>query len=71
MSPRKQSKSIDKDEAKTSHGLYVYCVGESVALARLFEEQLPAAIEPAFKLELVVEGRLAAVVSQVPLSDYK
>lgn len=70
MSPRKQNKTIEKDNAKASHALYVYCVGESNALARLFEEKLPAAIEPAGKLELVVESNLAAVASQVPLSDY-
>ena len=70
MSPRKQNKTVEKDYAKAPHALYVYCVGESGALARLFEEKLPAAIEPSGKLEVVVEGKLAAVVSRVPLSDY-
>ncbi len=70
MSPRKQNKTTEKDGSKASHALYVYCVGESAALARLFEEQLPDAIETAGKLELVIEGKLAAVVSPVPLSDY-
>jgi hypothetical protein len=70
MSPRKQNRIIENDDSKASHALYVYCVGEGNALARLFEEELPAAIEPTGNLELVVEGNLAAVVSQVPLSDY-
>ena len=70
MSPRKQNKTVEKDDAKAPHALYVYCVGESSALARLFEEELPGAIETAGNLELVVEEDLAAVVSPVPLSDY-
>jgi len=63
MSSRKQNKTA-------SHALYVYCVGESDALRQLFEARLPAAIEPEAKLELVVDNRLAAVVSEVPLADY-
>lgn len=70
MSRRKRNKTVERDDAKAPHALYVYCVGESRALARLFEEKLPAAIEPEGKLELVIEEDLAAVVSRVPLADY-
>jgi len=70
MGPRKQNKIVEKDDSKASHALYVYCAGESDALAQLFEERLPDALEPGGKLELVVSGRLAAVVSDVPLADY-
>jgi hypothetical protein len=67
MSQRKQNRTIEK---QPSHAVYVYCVGESSALGRLFEAGLPAAIEPDAKLELVVEDTLATVVSEVPLEDY-
>lgn len=70
MSPRKQNRIVEKQPSQASHALYVYCVGESKALAQLFEARLPAAIEPDAKLELVVENNLAAVVSEVPLADY-
>ncbi len=70
MSPRKQNRIAEKNDSKASHALYVYCVGESDALRQLFEAKLPAAIEPEAKLELVVDNRLAAVVSEVSLADY-
>ena len=70
MSRRKQNRIADADDSKASRALYVYCVGESDALAHLFEGRLPEAIEPDAKLELVAENRLAAVVSEVPLADY-
>jgi hypothetical protein len=50
--------------------LYVYCVGARDALARVFEGELPAAIESTERLELITAGGLAAVASAVPLSDY-
>jgi hypothetical protein len=52
------------------HGLYVYCVGERAALAELFEEALPAAIEDTASLEMIGGSELAAVLSAVPLEDY-
>jgi hypothetical protein len=63
MSQKNQNK-------KAPRALYVYCVGESEALCRLFEAQLPFGIEPEAKLEMIADGRLAAVVSEVPLADY-
>jgi len=56
-------------EAAGAEGFYVYCVGARAALAPLFEEELPGAIEPESGLELV-GGGLAAVVSRVPLAEY-
>jgi Gas vesicle synthesis protein GvpL/GvpF len=56
-------------EAAVAQGFYVYCVGEREALAPLFDEELPGAIEGESGLELV-GGGLAAVVSRVPLADY-
>lgn len=55
--------------AEGAEGFYVYCVGERDALAPLFDEELPGAIEGESGLELV-GGGLAAVVSRVPLADY-
>ena len=51
-------------------GLYVYCVGESAALAPLFGAGLPEAIEEGAGLEAVEAAGLAAVVSAVPLEVY-
>jgi hypothetical protein len=50
--------------------LYVYCIGESRALASLLQEKLPAAIEDEGRLELIEEKGLAAVASRVLLKDY-
>jgi hypothetical protein len=52
------------------HAFYVYCVGDHSALAALFEEALPVAIEGEARLEMEAGARLAAVVSAVPLADY-
>ena len=49
---------------------YVYCVGESDALAPLFAEAVPEAIEEGAGLEAVGAEGLAAVVSEVPLGVY-
>jgi hypothetical protein len=51
-------------------GFYVYCIGEQEALAAIFEEVLPAAIETDAGLEMVGASNLTAVVSPVPLADY-
>jgi hypothetical protein len=66
MSARRNKK--DKDES--ARGFYVYCVGARQELARLFEEELPDAIEPDAPLEMLAGDELAAVASSVPLSDY-
>ena len=50
--------------------LYVYCIGESDQLGRLLAAGMPEGIEPRTTLELVAEGRVSAVVSNVPLSEY-
>jgi hypothetical protein len=68
MSKRATKKSRGEDDA--GRGLYVYCVGERGALAPLFEEGLPEAIEEGAGLEAVEAGGLAAVVSAVPLEVY-
>jgi hypothetical protein len=52
------------------HAFYVYCVGDKSALAPLFEDALPVAIEGEARVEMEAEGTLAAVLSAVPLADY-
>lgn len=64
----KEANARERDAA-AAQGFYVYCVGERGALAQLFDEELPGAIEGESGLELV-GGGLAAVVSRVPLEDY-
>jgi hypothetical protein len=68
MSKRASKKS--QREADEERAFYVYCVGDADALAPLFVEALPDAIEEGAELELIEEGGLAAVVSGVPLADY-
>lgn len=67
MSERANEKGHEENGAQ---GFYVYCIGASDALAPLFGEKLPGAIEDERGLELIEAGGLAAVVSRVPLSDY-
>lgn len=51
--------------------VYVYCVGEQHALASLLAAgESPAAIESEARLDVIERDGLAAVVSDVPLSDY-
>jgi hypothetical protein len=57
-------------EVNSAQGFYVYCVGYAVALAPIFDADVPGAIEDERGLELIEAGGLAAVVSRVPLSDY-
>jgi len=64
-----------KERSETGAGersavFYVYCIGERDALAPLFDEELPPAIEGGARLEAVEGGGLAAVVSAVPLAEY-
>jgi hypothetical protein len=49
---------------------YVYCIGELKALSPLSDDALPDAIEPGSRIELINEGRLAAVVCRVSMADY-
>jgi hypothetical protein len=65
------SRKTGKSSAGTAdaHALYVYCVGEHIDLRKLFEGELPGAVENA-PVELIAAGDLAAVVSAVPLKDY-
>ncbi len=68
MSKKATRKS--QGEGDEGRGLYVYCVGESEALAALFGAELPEAIEDDYKLEAVEAAGLSAVVSAVPLDTY-
>lgn len=76
MSKREPKNSWREDEqresvsAESSRGFYVYCLGERVALAPLFEEKLPTPIENDSQLEMVNAEDLAAVVSAVPLDEF-
>lgn len=69
MSKRATKKSRDED-AGGAHAFYVYCVGESAALAPLFGGELPDAIEEDSRLEAIEAEGLTAVVSAVPLEAY-
>jgi hypothetical protein len=64
------SKRAMKKGQSEARAFYVYCVGERDALAPLFGEATPDAIEEGAALELVESEGLAAVVSAVPLADY-
>ena len=68
MSKKAAKKS--RGEGDEGHGLYVYCVGESEALAPLFDAGLPEAIEEGAGLESIEAAGLSAVVSAVPLGVY-
>ena len=69
MSKRATKKSLQRGDAE-GRALYVYCVGESDALAPLFGEALPDAIEDSSPLDAVEAEGLTAVVSAVPLDTY-
>ncbi|HEX6185363.1 MAG TPA: GvpL/GvpF family gas vesicle protein [Pyrinomonadaceae bacterium] len=75
MSKRVAKKSQSEGDAggegaAEGRAFYVYCVGESDALAPLFGEALPDAIEDDAPLEAVETEGLTAVVSAVPLAVY-
>jgi hypothetical protein len=70
MSKRGAKKSRREGDAAEARAIYVYCVGESGALAPLFDGALPDAIEEDSRLEAVEAGGLTAVVSAVPLEVY-
>jgi hypothetical protein len=68
--PKKSSRKGAGGGGGEARALYVYCVGARDALARVFEGELPTAIESHEPLELIAGGELAAAASAVPLSDY-
>jgi hypothetical protein len=70
MSARKAKMQSDNESRRQGHGLYVYCIGERAALAGLFADALPSAIELDAALEWVAKDALAAVVSPVSLDIY-
>ena len=53
-----------------SHAYYLYCIGESEALAPVHGQELPPPIEPGTEFVQLDTGGLAAVTSRVPLADY-
>jgi hypothetical protein len=53
-----------------SHAYYLYCIGESEALAAARGEEQPPPIEPDAKFVEIEGGGLTAVTSVVPLADY-
>jgi hypothetical protein len=57
-------------KAQPQDAFYLYCIGETAALAPLFEQPLPSAIEPEKSVEMISNGNLTAVVSAVALADY-
>lgn len=69
MREKEQRKKSD-DATAGPNALYVYCIGERDRLSPLMEGRLPEAIEIGASLDLVIASDLAAVTSQVPLSDY-
>lgn len=66
MSARETKKRSDQK----ARGVYVYCISGRKALEQVFDDALPAAIEPEAALEMLAHDNLAAVVSSVPLSEY-
>lgn len=67
-----KSTSKTRDERKTedASAIYVYCIGARAELARLFDGELPDAMEGGRGVELVEAEDLAAVACGVPLADY-
>ena len=53
-----------------STGYYVYCVAENAAASRIVDEKTPLAIEAGAGIELIRRKKLAAVVSQISMSEY-
>lgn len=70
MSARTTNNRHDEESRSTEQGFYVYCIAERAALAEVFENNLPTAIEGDASLEMLASDDLAAVVSSVPLADY-
>ena len=53
-----------------SHAYYLYCIGESEALAGIHGKEMPPPIEPDAEFVKVDGGGLSAVASVVALADY-
>src|SRR4029079_19545628 len=51
-------------------GYYVYCVAELSAAETIIGERMPTPIEETAGVELIASNKLAAIVSQVLLSEY-
>jgi len=66
----KRRAAADERNERGARAFYVYCVGVRDALAPLFRDAMPDAIEDGAALELVESEGLAAVVSAVPLEVY-
>jgi len=60
--------SVQMSSADT--GYYVYCVAQLSAAQAITGERVPPSIEENHGVELIGNGQLAAVVSQVLLSEY-
>ena len=70
MTEHRAKKGLEPPEHRAEQAFYVYAIAERAALAQVFEDALPAAIEADAALETLTENDLAAVLSPVPLSDY-
>lgn len=71
MSTRESKKKGGKTTAQEkSRAFYLYCIGDSERLRPLIEGPLPGAIENDARIEMIITEGLAAVASEVPLSDY-
>ena len=53
-----------------SHAYYLYCIGETEALASVYGQEMPPPIEPDTTFVKIDAGGLSAVASRVPLADY-
>jgi Gas vesicle synthesis protein GvpL/GvpF len=53
-----------------SEAYYLYCIGETEALASVYEKEMPPPIEPGTTFVKIDGGGLSAVTSVVPLADY-
>jgi hypothetical protein len=58
------------ESGKNNPGYYVYCIAESTSAQQLDTSSFPAAIEDNAKLEWVTANDLAALSSEVSLSEY-
>jgi Gas vesicle synthesis protein GvpL/GvpF len=68
MSARNRKNKTEADE--TGRAFYVYLVGERAAIELLFDGEVPQTIESAAPPEMIINDDLAAVTSEVPLSEY-
>lgn len=64
---RRESKSAASNE---SRALYLYCIAERAALGPVSGDEMPEAIEEGAAVEIIEAGDLAAIASEVPVSEY-